>query len=186
MISVKVTCITFHKVIADPPLFVTETFFGGPPKAIDWYTRTFYAYHDKFLSLCVFVGKDQATANALLVLFPDHFITVWYNDPKAPAHLQLNRSATSVRKSFLGQCNSERSYYQFWLADEETKEKMRDMWIQKQNRWKLWGWWRWKDRVRCRSTRALAMKEVLRRPFGDGWEPPQAAIEVPSTLSWDL
>jgi hypothetical protein len=116
-------------------------------------------------------------------------MTVWYNDPKAPAHLQLNRAATtttSVQKSFLGQCNSERFYYQFWLADEETKEKMRDLWIQKQNRWKLWGWWRRKDRVRCQSTRALAMKDVLRRRFGDGWEPPQASIAVPSTLSWDL
>jgi len=168
--------------------FSQESFFGGPPKAIDWYTRTFYAYHDKYLSLGVFVGKDQATANALLVLFPDRFITVWYNDPKAPAHLQLNRASTSntAQKSFLGQCNSERFYYQFWLADEETKEKMRDVWIQKQNRWKLWGWWRRKDRVRCQSTRALAMKDVLRRPFGDGWEPPQASIDVPSTLSWDL
>ena len=172
--------------------FGKETFFGGPPKAIDWYTRTFYAYHDKYLSLGVFVGKDQATANALLVLFPDRFITVWYNDPKAPAHLQLNRAATTttttttVQQSFLGQCNSERFYYQFWLADEETKEKMRDVWIQKQNRWKLWGWWRRKDRVRCQSTRVLAMKDVLRRPFGDDWEPPQASIDVPSTPTWVL
>ena len=171
--------------------FNTESFFGGPPRAIDWYTRTFYAYHDKYLSLRVFVGKDQATANALLVLFPDRFITVWYNDPKAPAHLQLNRTTTStstttVQESFLGQCNSERFYYQFWLADEETKDKMRDVWIQKQNRWKFWGWWRRKDRVRCQSTRALAMKEVLRRLFGVSWEPPQASNAVPSTLSWNL
>ena len=172
----------------------TGTFFGGPPKAIDWYTRTFYAYHDKYLSLGVFIGKDQATANAILVLFPDRFITVWYNDPKAPAHLQvqLNRddpaptTTTTVQKSFLGQCNSERFYYQFWLADEETKEKMRDVWMQKQNRWKLWGWWRRKDRIRCQSTRALAMKEVLTRRFGDGWEPPQASVDVPLSLSWDL
>ena len=159
------------------------SFFGGPPKAIDWYTRTFYAYHDKYLSLDVFIGKDQAIANALLVLFPDRFITVWYNDPIAPAHLQLNRT---VQESFLGQCDSERAYYQFWLADEGTQDRMRDMWIRKQDRWRWWGWWRPKDRMRCQSTRALAMKGVLRRPFGAGWQPPQASLVVPSTLYWDL
>ncbi|KAF8805188.1 hypothetical protein BYT27DRAFT_7192905 [Phlegmacium glaucopus] len=162
--------------------FSQGSFFGGPPKAINWYTRAFYAYHDKYLSLDIFIGKDQATANALLVLFPDRFITVWYNDPIAPAHLQLNRT---VQESFLGQCNSERVYYRFWLADEETQDKMRDMWLRKQDRWKWWGWWRPKDRMRCQSTRVLAMKEVLRRLFGTGWEPPHASIPVPATLNWD-
>ena len=161
---------------------IAESFFGGPPKAIDWYARTFYAYHNKYLSLDIFIGKDQATANALLVLFPERFITVWYNDPKAPAHLHLNRTP---QQSFLGQCNSERVYYQFWLTDEETQDKMRDIWIRKQNRWRLWGWWRPKDRMRCQSTTALAMKQVLRRRFGAGWEPPRASIAVPMTLSWD-
>jgi hypothetical protein len=39
--------------------------------------------------------------------------------------------------------------------------------------------------VRCQSTKALAIKEALRR-FGDGWEPPRASIPIPSTLDWDL
>ena len=43
----------FHRNInfdAPPPLFFSvESFLGGPPKAINWYTRTFYAYHNKYL-----------------------------------------------------------------------------------------------------------------------------------------
>jgi hypothetical protein len=124
--------------------------------------------------------RSRPTTNALLLLFPDNFITVWYNDPIAPARLQLNRTD---QQSFLGQCNSERVYYQFWLADEETQDKMRDMWIRKQDRWKMRGWWRPKDRMRCQLTTALAMKEVLRRPFGASWKAPHASLTVPSTLS---
>jgi hypothetical protein len=129
----------------DTLFFLAGSFFGGPPKAIDWYTRTFYTYHDNYLSLNVFIGKDQATANSLLFLFPNRFITVWYNDPIAPAHPQLNR--TTDQQNFLGQCHSERVYYQFWLADEEMQDKMRDVWIGKQDRWRWWGWWRPRDRV---------------------------------------
>ena len=42
------------------------------------------------------------------------------------------------------------------------------------------------ETVRCQSNKALAMKEVFEEVFGDGWEPPQASIDVLSTLSWDL
>jgi len=118
------------------------------------------------------------------VIQKEFIINFGWRMGKHISHLQLNR--TTAQQSFLGQCNSERVYYQFWLADGKTQDKMRDVWIRKQDRWMLWGWWRPKDRVRCQSTRTLAMKEVLKRLFGAGWEPPRASITIPSTLNWDL
>ena len=90
----------------------TGSFFGGTPAAISWFSRTFYAYHDHFLSLELFVGKDTLVTNALLLLFPAHFITVWHNDPSSPAHLELARPPATPEEIatsnayYLGQCGS--------------------------------------------------------------------------------
>ncbi|KAF6761029.1 hypothetical protein DFP72DRAFT_30509 [Ephemerocybe angulata] len=49
------------------------SFFGGSPDAIEWYASTFYAYHDHYLSMGYFVGKDQTFINSILLLFPERF-----------------------------------------------------------------------------------------------------------------
>ncbi|CAA7260350.1 unnamed protein product [Cyclocybe aegerita] len=151
-----------------------SSFFGGSPQAIDWYARTYYAYHDLFLSLEIFVGKDQALINALLMLFPERFLTVWAQDPDAPAHLSLNRPKD--KGGFLGQCGTERFYYQFFLSDNKTQEAMQRLWVEKASRWRWWGWWRWRDTEPCRTTRVLAMKDVLKRKLGEGWNPPRRTL----------
>jgi len=30
------------------------------------------------------------------------------------------------------------------------------------------------------------MKDVLKRVFGAGWEPPRASVSIPLRLNWDL
>lgn len=155
-------------------------FFGGAPSAIEWWARAYYAYHDNYLSFEIFIGKDEALTNALIILFPERFITVWYNDPQAPAHLALKQ--TRPDQSFLGQCGSEWFYYQFWLADQQEKYAMREQWLRKVHGWLLWGWWR--DKTRCRETRLLTMREVLTRTFSTGWKPPGRRVKVPESLQW--
>jgi len=152
------------------------SFFGGHPKAVDWWTRTFYAYHDHYLSSEIFVGKDQTLINALFLLFPERFITVWYNDPDAPAHLAKGNG------SFLGQCSNEWFYYQFWLSNIQTKGLMRDLWIKNASKWRIWGWWRPKDTRSCEDTRVVPIRDVLRRTFGEGWNPPFRRVEIPESL----
>ena len=72
-------------------------------------------YLDHYLSSEFFVGKDQTLINALVLLFPERFITVWYNDPDTPAHLAKGDG------TFLGQCSNEWFYCQFWLSDVNTR-----------------------------------------------------------------
>ena len=108
--------------------------------------------------------------NALFLLFPDRFITVWMNDPIAPAHAGL---LPILDEGYLGSCGSEWYYYQFWLADERTRAEMRELWLG-WLRWKEWTWWR--ERQRCRVTRVLGMKGALERRFGFGWTPPFAEV----------
>ncbi|KAF8161545.1 hypothetical protein B0H34DRAFT_841064 [Crassisporium funariophilum] len=99
------------------------SFFGGTPKAIEWWARTYYTYHNHYLSLDVFVGKDHSLINALLLLFPSRFITVYPSDASAPAHLALARKPGQAP---LGLCGAERFYYQFWLAGGGSR-RMRGM-----------------------------------------------------------
>ncbi|KAF8161543.1 hypothetical protein B0H34DRAFT_841050 [Crassisporium funariophilum] len=96
------------------------SFFGGTPKAIEWWARTYYTYHNHYLSLDVFVGNDHSLINALLLLFPSRFITVYPSDPSAPAHLALVRKPGQAP---LGLCGAERFYYQFWLAGGGSRRR---------------------------------------------------------------
>jgi hypothetical protein len=156
--------------------FSEGSFFGGTFQAIDWFYRVYYAYHDHYLSLEIFIGKDQSLVNSLFFLFPERFFTVWPNDPEAPAHIALNR--TSPEQSSLGQCGSLWYYYQFWLADSTTQDAMRNLWIEDAKRWHWWGWWRAVDATRCQETRLLALTDVLKRRLGAGWHPPGHSINV--------
>ncbi|KAF9470625.1 hypothetical protein BDN70DRAFT_821116 [Pholiota conissans] len=167
--------------------FAETSFFGGPPTAIDWWARTFYAYHDYFLSLELFVGKDQPLFNTLAMLFSSRMITVWYNDPSAPAHVDLvKQKSRTPEQSFLGQCDSEWFYYQFFFADKGTQEGMRQRWVAAASRWRWWGWWNSRDTESCRDTRVLSMLGALRKRFGDTWNSPRTGVDVPRTVTWTV
>ncbi|KAF9485044.1 hypothetical protein BDN70DRAFT_796517 [Pholiota conissans] len=159
------------------------SFFGGAPAAISWYMQTFYAYHNYYLSLGLFVGKDQTLINALLLLFPDHFSTVYYRDALAPAHTRWPVLLPYFDAGFLGACGSEWYYYHFFLANEEEREHMRDMWIRDEANRRAWaakwaGWIWWTERQRCRVTRSRNFEDILRDTFGNDWRPPQKLIEI--------
>jgi len=71
-------------------LRITDTltlgsFFGGAPAAIEWYLDAFMTYTRHYMELGYFAGKDQEVINALLLLYPEHFITLFARDPRAPS-----------------------------------------------------------------------------------------------------
>ncbi|KAJ7196493.1 hypothetical protein GGX14DRAFT_504749 [Mycena pura] len=151
--------------------FSEGSFFGGSPRTIAWWRRTFYAYHDHYLALGLFVGKDQTVINALFLLFPSRIIGVWLGDPDAPAHVGL---LPLVDEGPLGNCGSEWFYYQFWLAAPAEQAASRADW-ESNSRWQ-WGWWR--QRQECRVTRVVAMQDLLRRRFGPDWNPPLHTVNT--------
>ena len=163
------------------PLFVPGSFFGGSPSTMAWWARTFYAYHDYYSSKRFFVGKDQTVFNALLVLFNERIITVWVNDPKAPAaNIGFSFQFLKIfyRNNFLGSCGSEWFYYQFWLSDRQTRDDMRKTWLETQDtRW-------WKTKLQsCRLTRVLALNALFQRTFGERWKAPVPMLATP-VRSW--
>ncbi|KZT31589.1 hypothetical protein SISSUDRAFT_1100896, partial [Sistotremastrum suecicum HHB10207 ss-3] len=101
--------------VADNQAFSTGSFFGGPPFAIDWYSRAFYALHNHFLSQRQFGGSDLAITNAFL-LQPHRFITRWPSDPQNPA------------KGNCGPSKGLRSYPQ-WTASDKEREETASSWI---------------------------------------------------------
>ena len=152
-----------------------------------WWARTFYAYHDYYVSKRLFVGKDQTVFNAVLVLFNERIITVWVYDPIAPAaDAGLGFQSLKFfqrRNSVLGSCGLEWHYYQFWLSDRQTRDEMRKIWIdqekQPQDADERW----WKMKLQCRFTRVLAINVLFKRVFGDDWKPPVPTVPTPE-LSW--
>ncbi|PPQ87002.1 hypothetical protein CVT24_002558 [Panaeolus cyanescens] len=177
--------------------FSEASFFGGSPKAIDWFARTFYAYHKHYLAFDLFVGKDQTLINALFLLFPERFITIYERDISAPAFLALNEHNPGATHNpvpvpqdpehtgYLGQCGSEWFYYQFMFASGGVREKAKKMWVERERqRWRVWGWWRGKDLRECRETRVVGMRGVLRRVFGDGWNGAVGSVSVPDELEY--
>ncbi|KAJ4483759.1 hypothetical protein J3R30DRAFT_1828569 [Lentinula aciculospora] len=146
--------------------FSEGSFFGGSPQTVQWWKELFYLYHDYYLTQGIFVGKDQTLINALFLLFPFRVITVWVSDPDAPVHQGLVSSIEGP----LGSCGDDWYYYQFWLSDVQTRNRMRKLWNSKA--WLQW----WKERTTCRLTRILTIEEVLNRRFGANWTPPTATL----------
>ncbi|KAI0311726.1 hypothetical protein OF83DRAFT_1177296 [Amylostereum chailletii] len=152
---------------ADASVDVSEgSFFGGKPAAVENYRHLYYAYHDVYLSRSVFVGKDQTLINQLLLLFPAHFFTVWLRDPAAPAA----RTVPWGTSSPLGACGDHWWFYQWWLAAEADRERMADVWFEREH--PPW----WKGTARCRDTRLLTMEQLWRTVFGRSWAPHPAYI----------
>lgn len=152
------------------------SFFGGPPSSMKWFSRTFYSYHDHFLTLGFFSGKDSTIYNSLMVLFPSRFITVWVHDPAAVTYSRLTSVITG--HGHLGACGEERYYYQWWLSDRDTREKMKQWWAANDQDADVVSWW--KIRLPCRSTRVLGIEGVLQRVFGNKWTVPPNTISTPS------
>ncbi|KAI0061854.1 hypothetical protein BV25DRAFT_1804834 [Artomyces pyxidatus] len=145
------------------------SFFGGTPDAIAAYRRLFYTYHDLYLERSLFVGKDQTLINALFLLHPAHFFSVWFYDRAAPG---VDAHASSP----LGSCGGTWWYYQWWIADQDERERMADIWaLPGQTKW-TWASW-WSENKRCQDTRILTMVEFLKRAFGVGWAGPHASVE---------
>jgi len=153
--------------------------FGGTPRALDWFTRAYYAYHDHYLSFDVFIGKSQALINSLLFLYPKRFITVWANEPDG--------SGQSPESSAMGQCGKNRRfYYEFWLAGPTERKKMQEKWVKEASAWNWWGWWKTRDTTPCKVTRVLPIETVLKSKLGVDWKPPAKVVEIPDTTGWDL
>jgi hypothetical protein len=136
------------------------SFFGGPPQAIRWYTSTFYEYHDHYLSLGHFVGKDQTLINALFLLFPRRFVTLWRRDPS---------SRTKFWPS--GKCGGEWYYYEFALAKENERNAMESIWEKKMSWfWRVLRGWVPGGTAKCPLPPGLAMESVLAETFGERWK----------------
>ncbi|KAJ7288524.1 hypothetical protein C8J57DRAFT_1642508 [Mycena rebaudengoi] len=152
----KAEDLLFYPIEGVPHPSLNEgSFFGGSPQTVSWWRSTFYAYHDYYLNLGIFVGKDQTVFNALFLLFPSRIITVWLKDPEAPAHLSLSY----LNEGPLGGCGPEWFYYQFWLASPAERGEMQDIWGSK-------------------LTRVSHIEGLLLRQFGVGWKPPASSIHA--------
>ena len=131
----------------------------------------------------MFIGKDQTLFNALLVLFNERIITVWVYDPEAPA-ANIGRGfqpLNFIYRNFLGSCGPEWYYYQFWLSDRQTRDKMRKIWLENDREPENARWW--KVKLQCRFTRVLALDALLKRTFGEEWKTPVSTLVAP-VPSW--
>ena len=164
-------------LISSPPLrskYHLGSFFGGSPSTMAWWARTFYTYHDYYVSKRLFVGKDQTVFNAILMLFNERIITVWVNDPKAPAADKSWRY--KYWSNSLGSCGDEWYYYQFWLSNRQTRDEMGKIWLENDKQAQNVRWW--KKISQCRLTRVLALSSLLKRVFGEEWKAPIPTLDA--------
>ncbi|KIJ66170.1 hypothetical protein HYDPIDRAFT_64861, partial [Hydnomerulius pinastri MD-312] len=102
--------------------FSEGSFFGGTAASIRWWREIYYSYHNKYLSQGIFVGKDQTLMNAILLLYPERFGTVWVNDPRSLSptgnHMDL----------YGGRCGNTWYYFEYWLASASEREAMKRDW----------------------------------------------------------
>lgn len=152
----------------------TGSFFGGMPASITWFRRVFYTYHNHYLSEDKFVGKDQTLFNSIFLLFPARFFGVSLWDSSSPAHAGIPWNADTA----LGTCGNTWYYYEWWLANKETRDEMAEIWLTDAHR-KSRGWnGFWKTSVRCREGDALGMQGILKRQFGSGWVAPKRDVKM--------
>ncbi|CAA7260382.1 unnamed protein product [Cyclocybe aegerita] len=157
------------------------SFFGGTPKAVTWFSRTFYSYHDYYLSLGFFAGKDQTLYNAVIFLFPSRFITVWHGDPDSPARGGM--PPNGFTRGRLGACGPEWYYYQWWLSDKHSREEMRKYWMEHDREPEKARWWKMR-RIPCRMALLRSMEDVLKSSFGNDWTPPARTIGLRPKHMW--
>ncbi len=138
------------------------SFFGGSPSAAQWWSKTFYAYHDHYLSLSYFVGKDQTVFNALFFLYPKRFIAMYFGD------------MPYIDQGQYGTCGYGWWHFHFWFGDEEGKKREREIWSSKL----AMGWALWRGKLRCTLAPVVPMKDMLEGWFGWGWTPPERRSEI--------
>ncbi|PPR07462.1 hypothetical protein CVT26_013432 [Gymnopilus dilepis] len=167
------------------------SFFGGSPKTIHWWSKIYYAYHNYYLSSGLFVGKDQTLINALLLLFPSRFISVYFADSEAPQRDFLTHIPFHDY-GYRGACGSSNGwyYYQYFMASPAERARQEEVWISQEfEEWWMWRWllrWfvpeRWWRRERaCRLAGGENWENLATRRLGKGWEPPARRVAVPDS-----
>ncbi|KZV95185.1 hypothetical protein EXIGLDRAFT_766451 [Exidia glandulosa HHB12029] len=92
--------------------------FGGKPKALEWWLDAYFSYMRYYLSEGHFIGNDQSIMNALFMLYPERFITVWNRDPRAPSSPGLSHYGG------LGYCGDPWYYYISWMGKDVERKRM--------------------------------------------------------------
>jgi len=153
--------------------FSEGSFFGGRPRAVTRYRQLFFMYHYMWLARSEFVGKDENMINGMLLLYPEHFFSVWLYDRAAPAVKGISPDAATP----LGECGSSWWYYQWWLAGTEDRGVAAETWLRRSPRGQTAG----AEEQRCRMTRMVTLEWVLSRAFprprGQRWSHPRPSIE---------
>ncbi|KAI0050314.1 hypothetical protein FA95DRAFT_1487575 [Auriscalpium vulgare] len=146
------------------------SFFGGKWPAIMRYHDLYYHYHDSYLVRDIFVGNDQTLINALMYLFPAHFVSVRLYDRVAPATKGVPKDASTP----LGECGSTWWYYQWYFASAQERWDTANVWLQDASRTGRDA--AWMTAARCRVTRLLPWKWLLRTEYGRRYQFPQASV----------
>ncbi|KAH7907511.1 hypothetical protein BJ138DRAFT_494138 [Hygrophoropsis aurantiaca] len=174
--------------------FSEGSFFGGTAASIAWWRSVYYAYHDAYRARGIFVGKDQTLMNALLLLFPDRFATVWLRDPIAPpnqAPLQPQLSTNTTRALTTstsewnpedGRCGNTWYYFEWWLASTRERKTMDDAWSAKGERVRWWWevlWWVLGVGARPGSETATEVEAAAALEVGSASEPGFGSVIQP-------
>ncbi|EJD32439.1 hypothetical protein AURDEDRAFT_178493 [Auricularia subglabra TFB-10046 SS5] len=130
--------------------------FGGTPAGLQWFNKAYFTYFYHYLDAGYFAGKDQTVWNALLMLFPDRFVTVFASDPQT-------MPGGKNRGQGPGDCGGWWGYYAYWLAPPHERLATEEEFF---------------NGVRCTRIRALPLLSVLRRSLGWGWTPPRASVKL--------
>ncbi|KAI0050316.1 hypothetical protein FA95DRAFT_1570677 [Auriscalpium vulgare] len=146
------------------------SFFGGKWPAIMRFHDLYYHYHDLYLARDIFVGKDQTLINTLFYLFPAHFVGVRLYDRAAPATKGVPEDASTP----IGECGSTWWYYQWYFASAQERWGMANVWLQDASRTGRDA--AWMAAARCRVTRLLPWKWLLRNEYGHRYQLPQASV----------
>ncbi|KAK7030864.1 hypothetical protein VNI00_013974 [Paramarasmius palmivorus] len=173
-------------------------FFGGTPSAITWLRGTSDAYREHYSS--TLLATNDNLMNTLILLYPSRFIGVHTDDPESPAWISppsvfddrwlrymvnkyIVKDLTAPRA--LGRCGEESLYYQFFLANKPTRDKLAKRWLDAHDGWEdqihvpgRASAWEPEEDERCRLTNPILFKDVLKRKdvFGPDWYPPNAEV----------
>lgn len=74
------------------------------------------------------MGKDQPLINAIMMLNPKRFISVWASDPAPQLSSSEHGLVKRAESSPLGLCGASWYYYEFFLASKTEQAAMADQW----------------------------------------------------------
>ncbi len=145
--------------VPNSPSFSIGSFFGGDQLSIAWYRQEFYRQHGNYVHSSLqgqhryFVGKDQPLINALMLRFPQRFVTSSF-------------SMASRGQSERQICGDPWYYFLFMLARDSERTEMANMW------WNASWWWQRSDKTRCQlETFVSPLEDLLIRWFGAEFQP---------------